>query len=238
MPRTSGVDCGTNVSVGRLSVVDLEFPVLHVRFPQGDIRIRGLLQQVLGGQQPGARIDEAKQVQAILDAGGQVGIDVRVIVEWNADGVEHRVRPQNRQDKVRAFRDTPHGKCLGKILVIPFHAARGCDVKDAADPQRAVEQEAAEFIEAALRFSLQEIIHRGAWRRQVREDIGEAAPDRRRHEALIALGERFQREFVDRGIQPVHLAVKRFERVISRTLAILGARIAAGAAANRQAERT
>lgn len=191
-----------NAALWRITVVDQEQTPLAVSFPDKHVAIqRGLVNKLENPFSPRPLVYARGRAcgkgdygfwrvraNVVQRVGGSTNHQPRKIAE--------RTRTKHGQYQVSAFASSPYPKSLTEVLFVAGQPYFGRRVKQPADSERAVDNEAARVGKTLQAFSLQEIVEKDVDVAEVIEKIRNRQPDAVREDFYIGIGNRFYNRLV------------------------------------------
>src|SRR5262249_712625 len=113
------------------------------------------------------------QDQARVEERYEVRRRIQGAVDRLADSVADGQRLEERHDEVRSGPDPVEAERLSEVFATLLDAFDLRDVEEAADPDRAVEHETAEFAHSAVELALEEAVQHPRQELRIVEDVGD-----------------------------------------------------------------
>src|ERR1044071_6061661 len=197
--------------VADVAVGDLVFATLQPRVADERVLVVTLLDLIVEAQQVGAQVEEFGAAQEVSrPVVLEVVHGICELIGKPRERVAHRGRAEDREHQVRARLDAPLAERLPEVFAVAFHPGCARRVEEAAQPERAVQQEPAGVVACLLHLALQDVVGDGRQRAEVAEEVADArAHDARRH-FLVTLGDRLCDGAVERVVEFVGRAVETF----------------------------
>src|SRR5690606_32370710 len=145
------------------------------------------------------------QLQALQEVAGAVVLDLadrrQRRVADQAEAVAQRARAEQRQLDVARGLPAPDAERLPEILAAVGDLRVAGRIEEAADAERAVDQETAQRLPGFLRLALQQRVQCAERLAQVVEEVADAEPRRARYRGHVRFRQRLGDGAVDRVVE-------------------------------------
>ena len=165
---------------------------------------------------------ERAVVHGVLDLHEQTRVEerhevrhrVQETVDTLADAVANRQRLEERQDEERTRADAVEAESLAEVFTALLDALVLRDVEQAADADRAVEQEAPELAHGAVELALEEAVHHARHEPDVVEAVRDHHLHAIGHDGVVPLRHRLEHVAVEPAVELEHLLVEVLPGVV------------------------
>ena len=208
------------VALATQIVLDLVVATLQPRIADQRVLVHRRTAQIVHRQQLRAAVDQLQALQADADL---VLFDVadrrERHVAGQAEHITHGAGTEERQLDVARATPAPCTQRLAEVfLAVGDHRLAG-RIEQATDTQRRVHQEATQRVPGIIRTALQQLVDDRYRRAQVAEEVAHTGAGKAWHHVGVSRRQRSRDGIVDRHVEPVHLAVERFPRVVGHRVA-------------------
>ena len=189
---------------------------------------RRAVEEVAGGQEPGAGADQVERAEPEHEGGllgrshvgalGDVGRQARVArLDDEAAERARVVGSQQRHHQERPLADAPDAERLAERLAVLLETDAAADVEEPEHADGGVDGEAPEVADRLDGLPLQEAVDGDTRLGEVVEEVVDALLERVGHDDAVAPRDGLEHGVVERGVERVDAPVGVLERVVDRS---------------------
>ena len=205
----------------RIAVVDLVQALLTEGVTHEHVGIVGRLQEAFGVDGARAQIDQVQELGCQFGVVAQVvvvGVDGQGIKEIAVDGdfpeIPRAGRAEQWQHQIRPVGNAPVGQGDAEIVLLEWQADTAGRIKEAAEADGQVDQEAPAGLQRALGPALQEVIAHRDRHAKIGEEVADRAAHRVIGDLAVADRDRPDHRLVQGPVEGIGLAIEFFPWIV------------------------